>query len=327
MIKRLPAALLAFMAFVPVQVEGQLDGMRVNWPLPKNFNILAVHRLSGTVNATLTNLPFIQPSLDIENELYLLTYSRSQPILGRSTVWTAVLPAGVIKTSSPLPVATNDPFVHGVGDPSLGVTINLVGAPALMLREYARYDLGTVVSLGVSGTFPLGQYDSLEPLNVGSNQYKVRFALPIVHSLGAWVPGGRTTIEVTPSLTWLTANNDSRGQTVDQDPLVAVEAHLTRDFTRNAAISADYSYIRFGESTATDNASGTVSGAVASADTHLFGATLNFTINDNLALFVTHMQTVSGEAPVALEGALSRVTLTWSFHRVIENRRNYVSGS
>lgn len=308
-------------------VRAQLDGTRVYWPLPKNMNVLALHRLDGTVNATLTNLNFIQPSLDIENELYLLTYSRSQPVFGRSTVFTAVLPAGIIRTSSSLPVATNDPFVHGIGDPSLGATINLIGAPGLMLREFVRYDLETVVSLGMNVTFPVGQYNDEEPLNVGSNQWKVRFALPIVRSLGPWVAGSRTTVEVTPSLTWLGDNDDFQGQTVEQDPLVAVEAHLTRDVTRRAFISADYSFIRFGKSTSTSNASGTVTGTTDATETHLLGATLNFQINDNLALYLTHMQTFGGdETPVALEGALFRATLTWSFHRVIERRRDF-SGS
>lgn len=314
--------LLSVLACTPL--SAQLDGTRVAWPLPKNLNVLALHRLSGTVNATLTNLNFIQPTLDIDNELYLLSYSRSQPFFGRSMLFTAVLPAGVIKTNSALPVATDDSFIHGIGDPSIGATVNLFGAPGLMLREYARYELGTVISLGLNATFPLGQYNSDEPLNIGSNQTKLRLSLPVVKSLGPWVPGSRTTIEVTPSVTLLSDNPDSRGQTVQQDPLLAVETHLTRDITRRASLSADYSYVRFGKSTSVDNAAGTPTGSSAAMDSHLLGATLNFEVNDNLALFITHMQTISGQqTPIALEGALFRVTLTWSFHRVIERRRTF----
>ena len=324
--KRFLLGLLLSLLLFAAPVMAQLDGTRVYWPLPKNMNVLAIHTVSGTVNATLTNLNFIQPSLDIENQLYLLTYTRSQPIFGRSFMVTASLPAGVIKTDSSLPLPTNDPFVHGIGDPSLSATINLFGAPGLMLREYARYDLRTVAWLSVNTTFPLGQYDAEEPLNVGSNQTKLRFAVPMVHALGPWVAGDRTTLEVTPSLTWLSDNDDNQGQTLEQDPLFAVESHLTRDITRNAALSLDYSYIRFGASTRTDNASGVVSGTTEAQASHLLGLTLNMKINDNLSLFATHMQTVGGEdTPVALEGALFRATLTWSFHRVIERRRAFIN--
>ncbi|HSR40980.1 MAG TPA: transporter, partial [Longimicrobiales bacterium] len=178
-------------------------------------------------------------------------------------------------------------------------------------------------SFGINTVFPVGQYDSQEPLNVGGNQWKVRFSLPVVRALGPWVPGSRTTVEVTPSLTWLGDNDDVRDQTVSQDPLVSVEAHLTRDVTRRAALSADYSFIRFGESTTTSNATGAPTGARSAATTHLLGATAHFEINDNLGAYVTHMQTFAeDETPIVLEGALLRITLTWSFHRVIERRRN-----
>jgi len=317
-------AFLTLLAASPA--AAQLDGTRTSWPLPKNMNVLGVHMLSGTVNASLTNVHQLQPNIDIDNKLYLLTYSRSQPVFGRSALFTATLPAGVIETSSSLPASATDPFVHGIGDPSLSATINLFGAPGLMLREYLRYDHKLSVWFGVSGTFPLGQYDANEPLNIGANQYKVRLSLPMVRSFGPWVPGERTSLEVTPSFTWLSDNDDSQGTSVDQQGMVSVEAHLTRDITRRAFISADYSYLRFGEATRTANATGAAVGTTPSTDAHLIGGTVSFQINDNLNAFVTHMQTISGDdaLPVTLEGALFRVTMTWSFHRVIERRGTFL---
>jgi hypothetical protein len=59
-------------------------------------------------------------------------------------------------------------------------------------------------------------------------------------------------------------------------------------------------------------------------DTHLLGATASFQVNDNLTLFVSHMQSTSSDAdPLTLEGALSRLTLTWGWHPVIEQRRSF----
>ena len=105
-----------------------------------------------------------------------------------------------------------------------------------------------------------------------------------------------------------------------------MEAHLTHDVTRHAFISADYSYLRFGEATRTSNATGAEVGTTPSTDAHLIGGTVSFQINDNLGAYVTHMQTISGDSalPVTLEGALFRVTLTWSFHRVIEDRAAFL---
>lgn len=309
--------------------QAQMDGSRVYWPLPKNMNVLGVHMLTGTANAALTNPHQIQPSLAIDNQLYLLTYSRSQPVLGRSAVFTATLPAGVIETSSPLPASANDPFVHGFGDPRLGATINLFGAPGLMLREYLRYDHSLSVWLGASASLPIGQYDPEEPLNIGANQVKVRFSLPVVKSFGPWVPGDRTTIEVAPSFLWLSDNEDAGGSTIEQDGVVAVETHVTRDVTRHAFLSVDYTYLRFGASRQTENATGMEVASNPSVDAHLVGGTLSFQINDNLTAYLTHLQTLgdSDIGPATLEGALFRVTLTWAFHRVIEQRKTLTDGS
>lgn len=324
-----PMACLALaVALLPGSLDAQLDGARVNWPLPKNMNVLAVHRLAGTANATLTNLHRVEPTLDIENELYLLTYSRSQPVFDRSAVFTLALPAGVVRADQTAGGASATSFVHGVGDPSLGVTINLYGAPGLMLREYMRYEPGTIVTFGVQATFPWGQYEGDQLLNVGGNRSRIRLSLPLVRSLTAWVPGNRTTLEVVPSVTFLGDNDDRAGLTVDQDPMAAVEAHLSRDITRRAFLSADYTYLRQGESVTSDPGSGATVGTSPSTETHLVGATAGFQVNDNMQLFITHLQTVAGEDdPVTLQGALFRVTLTWSFHRVIERRRAFSEGA
>lgn len=310
---------------LPVSAFAQLDGPRVYWPLPKNMSVLGVHGVLGTANATFVNVNRIQPSLNLQNTLFLLSYSRSQPLFGRSVLFTGVVPAGVIETNSSLPTAS-DPFVHGLGDPSVGMTVNLFGAPGLMLREWLRYDLKTTVSLGAIFNLPAGQYDETQSLNVGSNQFKTRIHLPIVHSLGPWVSGERTTVEVTPSITFLANNDDSLGSTVDQDPMLSLETHLTRDVTRNAFASLDYTYLRFGQSTFVDNETGEIERTVGSRETHLLGATVSFRVNDNLLLYVTHMQTFNGTdvgSRVALEGALTRFSLTWSWHPVVERRRSF----
>ena len=309
---------LAFPAF------GQLDGARVYWPLPMNTNIVGAHAAFGTMNAAWSNLERIEPRLSVQNSLYLFTYTRHQPILNRTTMWTVVLPAGQISTRTSLPNELNEAFFHGLGDPGISATINLFGAPGLKAKEYARYDLNTTIALGVNATFPLGQYDEDEPLNIGSNQYKVKFSLPMVKALSAWVPGKRVALDVIPSLTWLSTNSNSQGLEIEQDPMVSVESHLSRDLTKKAFISADYSYLRFGKTTYTSKETGAVIQETGAVDTHLLGMTLNFLINDNLQLFLTHLQTIGGgDEQLALEGALFKATLTWSWHAVLQRARDF----
>lgn len=297
----------------------QLDGARVYWPLPKNTNLVGVHVINGTLNATVNNLERVQPNFDVENKMYMLTYTRIQPIFGRTTAWTLVAPAAELKSNSTVPLTTFDPYAHGFGDLMFGSTINLIGAPGLKAKDYIRYDLNFNVSLGLNVSFPTGQYDSDELLNIGSHRFKYRFSLPMVKSLMAWVPGGRTTLEVVPSVTLLSDNTAGDDYTVEQSPVYAIESHLTRDLAKRAWVSLDYTYITGGRTTTVDNSSGaSVSGKDMVAG--LFGATVNFTINDNLQLFLTHMQSVDNDStdPITLEGALFKATLIWSWHGVLQ---------
>lgn len=303
----------------------QLDGARVYWPLPKNTNIVGVHAIFGTVNAALSNWEFAQPNVNIQNNLYMLTYTRHQPVFNRTAMWTIVLPVGQIRTNSSLlvPGPTSE-FVHGVGDPSISATINVYGAPGLKAKEYARYDLSTTIAFRMNASFPIGQYDKNEASSMGSNQYKVRLAVPMVKALSAWVPGKRLAVDVMPSVVFFSNNNDYRGQEVDQKPVLMVETHLSRDLTKKAFISLDYSFIRGGEATYIDKQTGVTVRETGAMNTHLLGMTVNFQINDNLQLFLTHLQTFAGEEePVTLDGALVKATMTWSWHDVLQRAKDF----
>jgi hypothetical protein len=299
------------------------DGPRVYWPLPKNTNIVSGHYLFGTANASWTNWSRIQPELNISSDLYMLTYTRVQPVFGRTAYFQLSLPAATLDTSSPLSIA-GDTFTNGFGDPVLGATFNLYGTPGLKAKEFLRHDLDLSVHLGVQVTFPFGQYDGEESLNVGSIQWKVRLSAPIVKSLGPWVPGKRLTLEVMPAVVLFGDNDDAQGGEIEQDPLWSVEVHLTRDMTQQAFVSLDYTWIDGGEETLLDGDTGSVLRESQGLETQMLGATLGFEVNDHLRLFLTHMQTFSEEEDgLSLEGSLTKVTLSWSWHDVLEKVRQF----
>ncbi len=306
-----------------LKVYPQLDGARVYWPLPKNTNILAVHFVSGTLNATWNNFELIQPSINIQNNLYMLTYTRVQPVLGRTAYWTIMLPAAQIETNTSLPVPELSQVGKGLADPGISATINLFGAPGMRAKDFIRYDLTTTVNFGVKATFPLGTYDSDEMLNVGSNQYKIRFSLPIVQALSFWAPGERFVLDVMPTATIITNNKNSMGNEIKQDPLYVIESHLSRDITKRAFLSLDYSYIFGGKSTYTDNKTGMMIRETDSFKTHLLGLTANFEINDHMQLFLTHAQTFSKPEDISLKGSLLKVSLTWSWHDYFEKVNDF----
>ena len=302
--------------------HAQFDGARVNWPLPINTNVVSATAVNGTANASMSVFDRVQGDVDIDSELYVLSYLRSQAILGRTVHWQALLPAGSQSTNSPLPLSANRTYADGLGDMSIGGTINLLGAPELPVREALRYEVDLNVSLGVLLTLPTGSYDQDEVLNMGSNRWSARISLPIVKSLTDWVPARRTTLEVTPAVLFFGDNDNSLGRTVEQDPVYSVEAHLTRDMTSKAFISLDYTWLDGGDQKLTDNASGLSAGETSGLGAQFAGVTLGFKINDNLNLNLTHMQTVGESSdPFELNGSLTKIMFNWGWHDVLEPRR------
>ena len=304
--------------------HAQLDGARAYWPLPINTNIVTATYVNGTANASLSVFDRVQADVDIDSDLYILGYLRSQAILGRTVHWQALVSAGSQSTNSPLPLSANRTQADGLGDMSVGGTINLFGAPKLPVREALRHEVDLSINLGVLVTFPTGSYDSNEALNMGSNRWSARISVPIIKSLTDWVPARRMTLEIAPSVIIFGDNDNSLGNTIEQDPVYSVEMHLTRDMTSKAFVSLDYSWVDGGDQMFTDNATGTSAGTTSGLGAQIAGVTLGFKINDNMNLNVTHMQTVSESSDLfELRGSLTKVMLVWGWHDVLERRRRF----
>lgn len=308
----------------PANSLAEFDGARVYWPLPKNTNIVSAHYFAGTANVSWSNWSSVQPNIDIESDVYALAYTRVQPVFGRTVNWQVLLPAATTNTSSLLPVSSNDTFVNGIGDIGIGATVNVYGTPGLKAKEFFRHELDLSVNVGLTVYAPTGQYDANEALNVGSNQWKTRFSAPILKSFGEWVPGKRMTLEVMPAVMVFGDNDNAQGNRIEQDPLYSVEMHLTRDLTEQAFISLDYTWLDGGEETFVDLTSGMTVRQTSGVDADLLGVTLGFEVNDNLRIFLTHMQTMSeGGSSISLEGSLTKISFSWSWHDVLEKVRQF----
>ena len=152
--------------------------------------------------------------------------------------------------------------------------------------------------------------------------------LPTVQRIGPWVDGQRMTLEVFPAYTLIGKNDDFQGQEIEQQGVFTLETHLTRDVTKEAFLSLDYSYINGGSSDFISKESGAVLKTQDGQNAHLLGATLGYKINDYMSLFLTHSQTFSsGNDDVSLEGTVTKITLSWGFHDFQEKFRSYINSN
>jgi len=166
-------------------------------PVGMNFGVIAVGHATGDllfdqstrledVNGTITSLAAV--------------YGRSLKIGGTSAKVVAVVPMiwgdwegmynGEFATASR----------RGLADPSLELSVNFLGAPAMKLSEMRNYNQKWVAGASVKVMVPLGQYMPEKLINLGSNRWAIR------PRIGVSRKAGPLTLEAMGSV-WLYQDN------------------------------------------------------------------------------------------------------------------------
>jgi hypothetical protein len=131
-----------------------------------------------------------------------------------------VLPYGWLSGSTKVAGQPIEREVSGLGDPRLRFSLLLYGGPALSLEEFEDYTPDFIVGASFAVTAPLGQYDSDKVVNIGTNRWSFK---PEIGLSKTWGP---VTVELAPSVTFFTDNDDFVGRTVQRDPLYGVQGHV-----------------------------------------------------------------------------------------------------
>ena len=240
--KLLPLLLLASM---PNALSALDDGPRMYWNAPVDLNIIQTYAWSMHGNQITPTGANFEPDASVEMDLVLFGYNRIVNLAGHSVIVTAMITAGNITGEAYSTIGSS----RGYGDLYVQGTFNLFGAPALSAQEFATYEQDTVLSLILGLSAPTGAYDNESALNMGTNQWAARVAMPFMQTIGAWKPGSITTLEILPSAWFYSDNNNYTPASINlkKDPLYSVEAHLTQDITQTFFVSLDYMYQNGGE--------------------------------------------------------------------------------
>jgi len=136
--------------------------------------------------------------------------------------------------------------IRAGGDPWLRLTVNFYGAPALGSKEFTDYVTENPVRTTVGGSLavslPFGGYDPEELINVGRNRYTLRPQIGVLHVRGPW------TLELTGSVFLFGDNEDFVDSTsLSQEPVFALQGHLTRNFRSGLWLGAGVAYAAGGK--------------------------------------------------------------------------------
>jgi hypothetical protein len=302
---------------VPGAAFAQGDGARAYWKSLAGGSAVTFWPIEASGNTNpFDSAQVVDPTAAFDANLALVGYHMTLSLFGRSTGAHLLLPVGNLEgevSGVPLPQQES---ASGYGDPMLQMEVNLIGAPAMTdLPSVMRYEPEFTLDIMASLALPVGEYDSSSTLNLGQNRWYGRIGAPMMLSLGPWIPGQRSTLELLPTV-WLFGDNTDYqgGQRLETDPIFAIEGHLTRDFTASAWGSIDAAWFSGGKSSV-DGVNG------EAVDNVGLGFTVGFQVTENLSISTSYFTTVDDGQPGDLRGDEFRLMFTYGWHPLLEGMR------
>jgi len=212
-----------------------------NAPIGVNFLVVGYAYTEGGL-AFDPAAPLTEPELSTSGPV--MAFARSLELFGKSAKIDIIAPAAKLSGSALLngePVERN---VDGFIDTRFRVSVNLLGAPALSLKEFAGYKPDLIVGVSLQVSAPTGQYDNTRVVNLGGNRWWFKPELGVSKTRGPW------TLEGKAAVTLYTDNDDFfGGQTRWQDPLYSLQGHAIYNFRQGVWGSLDATFFAGGRTT------------------------------------------------------------------------------
>lgn len=238
-------AVLAVTAFALMawEARGQDLEPRTYSNIPVGLNFL-IAGYGYSVGGVVTDPSFPLEDGDVQIHSTVLAYARAVDVWGTSGKFDVVLPFAWVSGTATFQGQPREREVSGLADPRFRFSVNLYGAPALSLQEFADYKQDLIIGASLQVSAPLGQYDSSKLLNIGTNRWSIKPELGVSKALGP------LTLELDAGVTFYTNNDDFlNGMTLEQDPIYAVQGHLIYNFGAGVWGALDATYYTGGRTT------------------------------------------------------------------------------
>lgn len=212
-----------------------------NAPIGVSFLIVGYAYTRGGL-AFDPSVPVTNPQLNTSNAV--LAYVRALDLWGMSGKFDLIMPYAWLSGTADYEGQPVQRVVNGFADPAFRLSVNLYGAPALTLKEFADYRQDLIVGASLQVTAPWSQYDPTRVVNLGTNRWSFKPEAGISKAMGPW------TLEATAAATLFSDNNNFyRGHTRSQDPLYAAQGHVIYGFRSGIWASFDATYFTGGRAT------------------------------------------------------------------------------
>jgi len=191
----------------------------------------------------------LDPSLPAENVRARLNivapyYGHTFGLFGRLASVTVVTPYAWGNMSGDVMDVSQRITRSGFADPQLRFAVNLLGGPALTVREFRAHTPETSLGFSLTVACPYGEYFPSKLINIGTNRWAFKPELGLSHPLGRWA------FEVYAGVWLFTENADFYGgQVRTQRPLASYQAHVVYSFKPRLWAALNFTYYNGGRST------------------------------------------------------------------------------
>ena len=178
----------------------------------------------------------------------ILSIYHSLNFFGHSANITASLPYGVGNFEGTVLGKETNVYRSGMFDSVYRFAVNLKGGPAMDIREFMKYEQKTVLGVSLRVVAPTGQYDSRKLINYGANRWAFKPEFGYSRRFGHWIMDGYAGVWLYTRNPEFFSRNDyvSIVQVQTQDPIVALEGHLSYDVRPRLWVSLDGNFWRGG---------------------------------------------------------------------------------
>jgi hypothetical protein len=211
-------------------------------PVGAAFVVLGFARSAGSVVFDPT-IPITDVEAKINSTMAASGYSFN--LGGKLALVTAALPYSWGDVTGKVGEQAGAVTRSGLNDSRIKLSVNLVGNPAMRAREYMKAPRKTIVGTSLTVVAPSGQYYGTKLINLGTNRWAFK------PEIGIAVPKGRWDFDAYLG-TWLFTGNDNfypGDLSRSQDPVVALQGHVSYTFKPRLWAAFDATWYHGGSST------------------------------------------------------------------------------
>jgi len=210
-------------------------------PVGTTFIVVSATRSIGGV-FTDTSAPVTDVNATVD--LLGLGFGRTFGIAGKQALLLALAPIAWGHASGEVGEDRHEVDRRGLADARLKFSMILAGGPARTRQQFAGAPRRTILGASVVVAPPTGQYEPTHLVNIGAHRWAFK------PEVGVSYPSGRWTIDGYAGV-WLFTGNETYypGTNVrTQDPILALQGHVSRMIGRRAWLAGNATWYRGGTS-------------------------------------------------------------------------------